>query len=100
MQPDITAPGVSILAAVVPKSDAESGPIGKKPSDYAMRSGTSMACPHVAGAAAFVKSVRHNWSSSMIKSALMTTGYFSKSRVLYISKMTSLDDAYTFWISS
>ncbi|KAG7029593.1 CO(2)-response secreted protease [Cucurbita argyrosperma subsp. argyrosperma] len=73
LKPDIMAPGVSILAAIAPKSDAESGPIGKKPSNYAMRSGTSMSCPHVAGAAAFVKSVYHNWSSSMIKSALMTT---------------------------
>ncbi|KGN47766.1 CO(2)-response secreted protease [Cucumis sativus] len=73
LKPDITAPGVSILAAMIPKSDEDTGPIGKKPSNYAMKSGTSMACPHVAGAAAFIKSVYHDWSSSMIKSALMTT---------------------------
>ncbi|XP_022132049.1 CO(2)-response secreted protease-like isoform X2 [Momordica charantia] len=73
LKPDITAPGVSILAAIVPKSEADSGLIGKKSSDYAMRSGTSMACPHVAGAAAFIKLIHHDWSSSMIKSALMTT---------------------------
>lgn len=90
MQPDITAPGVSILAAMIPKSDGDSGPIGKKPSNYAMRSGTSMACPHVAGAAAFIKSVYHDWSSSMIKSALMTTGYLLKSQVLCFS-LSSLD---------
>ncbi|KAJ4720462.1 Subtilisin-like protease [Melia azedarach] len=32
-----------------------------------------MACPHVSGVAAIIKSVRRKWSYSMIKSALMTT---------------------------
>ncbi|XP_062092041.1 CO(2)-response secreted protease-like [Humulus lupulus] len=74
LKPDIMAPGVAILAAMIPKSD-ESGaiPIGLKPSEFAMRSGTSMACPHVTGAAAFIRSVRPRWTSSMIRSALMTT---------------------------
>lgn len=92
MQPDITAPGVSILAAIVPKSEADSGLIGKKSSDYAMRSGTSMACPHVAGAAAFIKSIHHDWSSSMIKSALMTTGCFLNPEFyIHFCKLPSLD---------
>ncbi|MCI45351.1 subtilisin-like protease-like, partial [Trifolium medium] len=51
------APGVAILAAMVPKSDEPgSVPIGKKPSLFGIKSGTSMACPHVTGAAAFIKS--------------------------------------------
>ncbi|KAL5568397.1 hypothetical protein UlMin_024972 [Ulmus minor] len=73
LKPDIMAPGVAILAAISPKTEDGSVVIGKKPSDFAVKSGTSMACPHVAGAAAFVLSVRRQWSSSMIKSALMTT---------------------------
>ncbi|KAH1148437.1 hypothetical protein GYH30_043177 [Glycine max] len=74
LKPDVMAPGVGILAAVIPKSkEPGSVPIGKKPSLYAIKSGTSMACPHVTGAAAFIKSVHTKWSSSMIKSALMTT---------------------------
>ncbi|GMN55669.1 hypothetical protein TIFTF001_024791 [Ficus carica] len=74
LKPDIMAPGVSILAAMIPKS-TEPGtvPSGMKPSEFAVKSGTSMACPHVTGAAAFVKSVRRRWTSSMIRSALMTT---------------------------
>ncbi|CAL4976810.1 unnamed protein product [Urochloa decumbens] len=73
LKPDLMAPGVSILAATIPSADTEDVPPGKKPSAYAIKSGTSMACPHVAGAAAFVKSAHPGWTPSMIRSALMTT---------------------------
>ncbi|KAK6289883.1 hypothetical protein POUND7_001424 [Theobroma cacao] len=68
LKPDIMAPGVAILAAVIPKVVQ-----GKKPLEYAIKSGTSMACPHITGASAFIKSVHPKWTSSMIRSALMTT---------------------------
>ncbi|XP_052198761.1 CO(2)-response secreted protease-like isoform X1 [Diospyros lotus] len=70
LKPDVMAPGVAILAAMMPKKEEF---IGKKPSPFAFRSGTSMACPHVSGAAGFIKSLHRSWSSSMVKSALMTT---------------------------
>ncbi|KAK4285276.1 hypothetical protein QN277_002001 [Acacia crassicarpa] len=74
LKPDIMAPGIGILAAMIPKStEPGSVPAGKKPSLFGIKSGTSMACPHVTGAAAFIKSVHKRWSPSMIKSALMTT---------------------------
>ncbi|KAK7314032.1 hypothetical protein VNO77_39240 [Canavalia gladiata] len=74
LKPDVMAPGIGILAAMIPKSNEPgSVPIGKKPSLFGIKSGTSMACPHVTGAAAFIKSVHDKWSPSMIKSALMTT---------------------------
>jgi subtilisin family serine protease len=59
-QPDITAPGVSILAA--------------QRGSYVFKSGTSMACPHVSAVTALIKSVHPDWSPAMIKSAIVTTG--------------------------
>ncbi|KAL9224994.1 hypothetical protein vseg_000968 [Gypsophila vaccaria] len=73
LKPDIMAPGVAILAAIIPEKELIKIPAGKQPSKFAIKSGTSMACPHVTGAAAFIKSVHHDWTPSMIKSALMTT---------------------------
>lgn len=92
LQPDIMAPGIGILAAIVPQStEPGSVPIGKKTSLYSIRSGTSMACPHVTGTAALIKSVHKNWSPSMIKSALMTTGSITK-LVLYFFEEKSYFD--------
>lgn len=70
LKPGIMAPGVAILAAMLPKINEA---VGDKPSEFSIRYGTSMSCPHVSGAAAFVKSVRCRWTSSMIKSVLMRT---------------------------
>ena len=46
-----------------------------------------MACPHVTGAAAYVKSLHPSWSVSAIKSALMTTGNQSHRIMTNIIKM-------------
>jgi len=67
LKPDVSAPGVDVLAAVTPVNNA-----GR---NFDLLSGTSMSSPHVAGAAALLKSLRPSWSPMMIKSALMTTGY-------------------------
>ncbi|XP_047340238.1 subtilisin-like protease SBT4.3 [Impatiens glandulifera] len=74
-KPDITAPGINILAAYPPKFFYAS-PIKNFHSlysNYSFLSGTSMACPHVAGAVAYVKSKHPDWSASAIKSSLMTS---------------------------
>ncbi|KAK8945259.1 hypothetical protein KSP39_PZI007739 [Platanthera zijinensis] len=63
LKPDLAAPGVNILAAWTPSSGE----------DYRIISGTSMACPHASGAAAYVKSFNPTWSPAAIKSALITT---------------------------
>jgi subtilisin family serine protease len=72
MQPDVAAPGVNILASWIPTSSLPAGQ--KQPSQFNLISGTSMACPHVAGAAATVKAWNPTWSPAAIRSAIMTTG--------------------------
>ena len=73
--PDIVASGVDIIAAFSPEgSPSDHKKMDKRHVGYSILSGTSMSCPHVTGAAAYVKSINPKWSSSAIKSALMTTG--------------------------
>ncbi|XP_009120430.1 subtilisin-like protease SBT4.13 [Brassica rapa] len=73
LKPDITAPGVEILAAYSP--DGEPSEYDTRHVKYAVLSGTSMACPHVAGVASYVKTFYPKWSPSMIQSAIMTTAW-------------------------
>lgn len=74
MQPDLTAPGVDILAAYSPLGSPARDPTDHRHVKYSILTGTSMSCPHAAGAAAYVKSFHPDWSPSAIMSALMTTG--------------------------
>lgn len=76
MQPDLTAPGVDILAAWSPVAPISSYEGDTRSVSYNIISGTSMSCPHASGAAAYVKSFHQTWSPAAIKSALMTTGTF------------------------
>lgn len=71
MQPDVTAPGLNILAAWSPVALDSTG---RRSVDYNIISGTSMSCPHVSGLAALVKSYHPVWSPAAVKSAIMTTG--------------------------
>ncbi|CAK9137089.1 unnamed protein product [Ilex paraguariensis] len=75
LKPDIAAPGVEILAAYSPAASPSEDPLDKRSIKYNILSGTSMSCPHAAGAAAYVKSLHPEWSPSVIKSALMTTAW-------------------------
>ncbi|XAR58091.1 Cucumisin [Bertholletia excelsa] len=64
LKPDVTAPGLNILAAWSPAN---------RRMHTNIVSGTSMACPHVTGIVALIKAVQPSWSPSAIKSAIMTT---------------------------
>ncbi|KAG6428721.1 hypothetical protein SASPL_112977 [Salvia splendens] len=66
LKPDILGPGVNILAAWPVSIEGNTN-------RFVFSSGTSMACPHLSGVAALLKSVHHDWSPAAIKSAIMTT---------------------------
>ena len=58
------APGLDILAAYSKLSSTTGSPSDDRFGVYNILSGTSMACPHVAGAAAYIKTFHPNWSPS------------------------------------
>ena len=65
LKPDVTAPGVAVLAGV--------SPIGTGGDNFGFLSGTSMASPHVAGFGALILAKNPLWSPATVKSAMMTT---------------------------
>jgi subtilisin family serine protease len=61
LKPDVAAPGVDVLSSISGGAWAE-------------LSGTSMATPHVAGAAALLRQRHPSWTVAQVKSALVQTG--------------------------
>ncbi len=68
LKPDVTAPGVDILAAHTP--DVANGIRGR---NFQYLSGTSMAVPHVAGVAALIKQQYPNRSPAALASSFVTS---------------------------
>ncbi|WP_281964725.1 cell wall-binding repeat-containing protein [Serinicoccus marinus] len=66
LKPDITAPGVDVIAAVSPAGSASG-------SNFDSLSGTSMSAPHIAGLAALMMQDNPDWGPMGVKSAMMTT---------------------------
>jgi minor extracellular serine protease Vpr len=64
LKPDISAPGLDVLSSTPPATTG---------STFSVFAGTSMATPHVAGAAALLLQRHANWSAPQVKSALMST---------------------------
>jgi subtilisin family serine protease len=72
LKPDIAAPGVNIMAqGYDPAATGVAAHLG-----YGQASGTSMAAPHVAGAAAVILQAHPDWTPQQIKSAMMTTSKY------------------------
>ncbi|WP_433443772.1 S8 family serine peptidase [Nonomuraea sp. CA-141351] len=71
LKPDVTAPGLHILAGMTPTPESPlEGPPGNL---YQVIQGTSMSAPHVTGAAALVFALHPTWTPGQVKSALETT---------------------------
>ena len=78
IKPDVTAPGVQILAGDSPcgvgsPACAEAVTEGPPGEYFQAIAGTSMASPHNAGAAILLKALNPSWTPGQIRSALMTT---------------------------
>ena len=63
MKPDVSAPGLNVLSSLPPQQGT-----------WGTLSGTSMATPHVAGAAALLLQRHPGWTVAQVKSALVQTG--------------------------
>ena len=64
LKPDVSAPGGQILSSTLPNTSD---------SRFAVFDGTSMATPHVAGAAALLLELHPGWTPAQVKSALVST---------------------------
>ena len=70
IKPDITAPGIQILAGYSPYPEPNTTPPDEL---FAAIAGTSMSSPHMAGYFALMKEAHPDWSAAAAKSAYMTT---------------------------
>ncbi|XP_010529680.1 PREDICTED: subtilisin-like protease SBT3.9 isoform X2 [Tarenaya hassleriana] len=68
LKPDISAPGVNILAATSLNDSLGAG-------GFVLKSGTSMATPVVSGIVALLRALHPNWSPAAIRSAIVTTAW-------------------------
>jgi hypothetical protein len=73
IKPDVTAPGVQVLAGMTPQPDQTTPVNGPSGNLYQAIAGTSMSSPHAAGVSALVAASHPDWTPAEIKSALMTS---------------------------
>ncbi|WP_432043938.1 S8 family serine peptidase [Streptomyces cadmiisoli] len=88
LKPEVTAPGVGILAARSQYSNGEGY--------YTTKNGTSMATPHVAGAAALLAEKHPDWSGQQLKDALMSTSKITPDITPYLGGSGRVDASAAF----
>ncbi len=79
VKPDLVAPGVNVLSSV-PSTACTEAPC------WAFYQGTSMASPHLAGAAAVVRQAHPDWTPEQVRSAITNTateGTLTQSRAIH-----------------
>jgi subtilisin family serine protease len=88
LKPDVTAPGLQILAGNTPTPDPNEPALGPPGNLYQAIAGTSMSAPHVTGSAALLFALHPDWTPGQVKSALETTG---KTSVVKHDRVTPAD---------
>jgi hypothetical protein len=87
LKPEISAPGVDIVAA-----RAAGTAMGSPVDDlYTAASGTSMAAPHVAGAAALLAQQHPDWNADQLKNALVSTAKSEPDQSVYAHGVGRVD---------
>ncbi|KAL5577743.1 hypothetical protein UlMin_019442 [Ulmus minor] len=97
LKPDITAPGVNIIAAFSEAASPTQETFDKRRVPFNSLSGTSMSCPHVSGIVGLLKTLYPDWSPAAIKSAIMTSARTrddNKEPLLDSSKLEATPFAY------
>ncbi len=94
-KPDITAPGVQILAGASPQHLPPSSggyALGPEGELFQAIAGTSMSSPHIAGSGALIKALHPDWTPGQVKSALMTTAWTQVVKEDGVTPANAFDD--------
>jgi Subtilase family/PA domain len=92
IKPDVTAPGIQVLAGMTPQPDETTPTNGPPGNLYQAIAGTSMSSPHAAGVSLLVKAAHPDWTPEEIKSALMTSAVQPVVKEDGVTPATPFDD--------
>ncbi|XP_078154580.1 subtilisin-like protease SBT5.4 [Carex rostrata] len=97
LKPDITAPGVSVIASWTGAASPTRLAFDKRRVKFNSDSGTSMSCPHTSGVVGLLHTLYPDWTPAAIRSAIMTTASITDNQgkgILNASFVTSTPFSY------